>query len=208
VVTVQLTSTASALDNRRERKKQETRAALETAAMRLFLERGYEQTTVEDIASAADVAVRTFFRYFSSKQHILFGDVANDIADRLAETLADRPMDEHPVDSVYAALEALQLTDPVEQRQIIDRLRLLEQIPELTGTYLTVMHSLHLAIVAFVAKRTGQSTTIDLYPQLVGGAAVAAIQASLAVVLSRGVGSPEVERSAYQALTAGLRTIS
>jgi AcrR family transcriptional regulator len=203
-MTVPLTST---VENRRERKKQETRAALETAAMRLFLDRGYEQTTVEDIANAADVAVRTFFRYFSSKQHILFGDVAAGIADRLAATLAARPLDEHPVDAVYAALEVLRISDPQEQRGVIDRLRLLEQVPELTGTYLTVMHGLHLAIVDFVAARTTMSPTTDLYPQLVGGAAVAAIQASLAVVLSRGTGSPEVERSAYDALTAGLRTI-
>jgi AcrR family transcriptional regulator len=201
---VPLTST---VENRRERKKQETRAALETAAMRLFLDRGYEQTTVEDIANAADVAVRTFFRYFSSKQHILFGDVAAGIADRLAAALATRPLDEHPVDAVYAAFEILRVADPQEQRGVIDRLRLLEQVPELTGTYLTVMHGLHLAIVDFVAARTSMSPATDLYPQLVGGAAVAAIQASLAVVLSRGTGSPEVERSAYDALTAGLRTI-
>jgi AcrR family transcriptional regulator len=207
VVAVPPTATATPLDNRRERKKQETRAALETAAMRLFLERGYEQTTVEDIAHAADVAVRTFFRYFSSKQHILFGDLAHNITGRLAETLAARPVDEHPVDAVYAALHALRPTDPVEQRQVIDRLRLLDQVPELTGTFLTVMHNLHLVIVTFVADRTGKSATADFYPQLVGGAAVAAIQVSLAVVLSRGAGAPAVQRSAYEALTAGLRTI-
>ena len=76
---------------RRERKKLETRQALEQAALRLFGERGYEQTTVEDIAEAADVAVRTFFRYFSSKQDVLFGEVVTDRVTRLRVELAARP---------------------------------------------------------------------------------------------------------------------
>jgi AcrR family transcriptional regulator len=193
--------------SRRERKKRETRAALEAAALRLFAEKGYEHTTVEDIADAADVAVRTFFRYFSSKQHILFGDVAHDIAARLATALAARSADEHPVDAVYAALETLRRSDPDEQRQIVDRLRLLDQLPELAPTYHMVIHGLHLAIADFVAARTGQDPHCDLYPQLLAGAATSAIKASLAVTMCSGEPISELERVAYQAVTAGLRDV-
>ena len=74
----------------RERKKQRTRDAIARAALELFAERGYQETTLAEIAEAADVSTRTIFAYFPSKEDILFCDYAA-MRDALARALADRP---------------------------------------------------------------------------------------------------------------------
>jgi AcrR family transcriptional regulator len=194
----------AAAPGRRERKKIETRAALEAAALRLFAERGYEQTTVDDIAEAADVAVRTFFRYFQSKQHVLFGDVALNIAARLRAALRARPDTESPVQAVGAALGAMDL-EAEQQRQVLDRLRLLERLPELGGTFHMLLQQLHDVIAEEVADRTGTSA-VDLDPQLLAAAATGSLRAALAVFEATGGRRPlaELRDEAYSRLTAGL----
>src|SRR5579859_1918175 len=74
----------------RERKKQQTRESIALAAHRLFVERGYQATTLPEIAEAADVSTRTIFGYFPSKEDILFSGFTETI-DELAQALAERP---------------------------------------------------------------------------------------------------------------------
>src|SRR5690348_14315470 len=74
----------------RERKKRETRAALTQAAFRLFIDRGYDETTLAEIAQAAGVSTRTIFAYFPSKEDILFATFQT-MRDSLARALAERP---------------------------------------------------------------------------------------------------------------------
>ena len=74
----------------RERKKRETREALTRAALELFVERGYDETTLAEIAAAAGVSTRTIFAYFPSKEDILFSTLQA-MRDALAAALADRP---------------------------------------------------------------------------------------------------------------------
>src|SRR5215831_10935424 len=130
-----------AAPSRRERKKLATRQALEEAALRLFAAQGYEQTTVEEIAEAADVAVRTFFRYFSSKQDVLFGEVVTDRIARLRTELANRPSDEDALASVIAVLTLLGFT-PEEEEQVMARMELMRRQPTLVTRYLEIIDEL------------------------------------------------------------------
>jgi AcrR family transcriptional regulator len=196
-------------ESRRERKKQETRTALESAALRLFAERGYENTTVEDIADAADVAVRTFFRYFSSKRHVLFGDLAHTIVDQLREALAARPADESPVAAVRAAMDSVDVDDYGKYRQIMGRMQIVQKLPELSPGYQMVFHDLNHMIAEFVGSRTGEPPEA-LYPQLLAGVATLAGKAALCE-LDQADATPESLRTlrhrTYDALAAALPRI-
>src|SRR3954462_8780831 len=74
----------------RERKKQRTREQIVDAAFALFAERGYAATTVADIAAAADIAPRTFFSYFPSKEEVVFHDF-NALFASLKDSIEGRP---------------------------------------------------------------------------------------------------------------------
>ncbi|MBX4862585.1 TetR family transcriptional regulator [Rhizobium bangladeshense] len=92
-------------EGRRERKRRETRERIEQAAMSLFLQRGFEATTIEDITEAADVSKRSFFDYFPSKEEVVFA-WQDAFADRLMAAIAARPADESSVTAVEAAITA------------------------------------------------------------------------------------------------------
>jgi AcrR family transcriptional regulator len=93
-------------EGRRDRKKDETRQALREAAHRLFAEKGFSATTIEDITEAVDVSRRTFFRYYDSKDDLLRTDVA-DLLPVMLAALRARPAEEPPLAAIFAALRTL-----------------------------------------------------------------------------------------------------
>jgi AcrR family transcriptional regulator len=86
----------------RERKKLKARRELERVALELFQGKGFDRTTIREIAAAADMSPRTFFRYFSSKEEVIFARSSDDI-DALKIRLRARPEAESPYESVRHA---------------------------------------------------------------------------------------------------------
>lgn len=191
--------------NRRIRRMKATRLALEQAALRLFAERGYEHTTVEEIADAAGISVRTLFRYYSSKQHLLLGDVAQGRINALRTALWARPSSETPLVAIEGALDDLDLTDPAEREEVLARFALLTRQPSLLTIYVVLNRNLAGVVADFVAQRTGSAVT-DLYPQMVAAATSAAWDTALVTwAASDGTANlSELRRTAFATLTAGL----
>jgi AcrR family transcriptional regulator len=117
----------------RDRKRARIKRMLQAEALRLFAEKGYEGTTVEDIADAAAISPRTFFRYFPSKEDVVVWDEQ----DLLTPEFWDpRPADEPVAESVRAFFrQALKgLHDQDRDRQLA-RLRLIFTVPEIRARY-------------------------------------------------------------------------
>src|SRR4051794_12051078 len=90
----------------RERHAERTREAIVTAAFELFADKGFAATTVDEIAERADVAPRTFFRYFPAKEAVLFEGSGDQVDDAVARLRA-RPEEESPYESLLAVLRSI-----------------------------------------------------------------------------------------------------
>jgi AcrR family transcriptional regulator len=159
----------------RERKKEQTRRAIEDAAYRLFAERGYQATTVADIAEAADVAPRTFFAYFPSKEDVLFADF-DATANELTILLRARAAGETTFDALRAWIA--QLLPELEAQDDREALRhhLCEEHEAIAA------HERHLMgrIEEIIAEGIAADLNDDpgaLRPRMVAAAAIAAVMA-------------------------------
>jgi AcrR family transcriptional regulator len=160
----------------RERKKEKTRLAILDAAVDLFLEQGYDSTTVEQIAGSVDVSPRTFFRYFTSKDHLAlwFHDHGEEI---MLETFRARPTDEPPFTSLTHALRAVmrdvELSTPEDTARFLKLRRLLDENPRLVGLSFARGTETEQRLAAEVAARRGVDVTKDQLTHLIVGFAMA-----------------------------------
>ncbi|WP_327139836.1 MULTISPECIES: TetR/AcrR family transcriptional regulator [unclassified Nocardia] len=163
----------------RERKKRETRLALSLATIRLSVERGWDNVTVDDIAAAANVSVRTFRNYYSSKAEA----VASRHLERMqqvAEELLARPASESLWEAMPAAvIDRFALGQdvsaaPPQDEQWTAGIRLMLSAPAVQAAIMEANAVAQQELTVAVATRTGTDPERDLYPKLVAAAVIAA----------------------------------
>jgi AcrR family transcriptional regulator len=157
----------------RERKKQRTREAIIEAALRLFDERGFEHTTIADIAEAADIAPRTFFGYFRSKEDVAFADFPADF-EALAGRLRDRDENETAIEALRSFIaEALEQANLADERELC-RKRVIKQSEVLDAHRRALMGRMEDLLAEALARDFGNQPG-DLRPPMIASAAVAAL---------------------------------
>jgi AcrR family transcriptional regulator len=138
----------------RERKKARTRASIREHALRLFREQGYDLTTVEQIAAAAEVSPSTFFRYFPTKEDVVLRD---DLDDRILEAFVRQPASLTPVAAVRAAIrEAIETFTPAEWEELREAAALNHTVPEIRARIMDELARTIDAMAEALAKRTGR----------------------------------------------------
>ena len=165
---------------RRERKKLATRAALEDAALRLFSARGFDSTTVEDITEAADVSIRTFFRYFASKEDVLLADIVEDL-ERMRAALAAAPPDLAPMALIAEVLRGLAVAAEDRHDALLARIRVIDSAPTLHARQLENYAGFERAISEEVARRMKTNPDRDLLAVMCGVVGMAAIRSAITV---------------------------
>jgi AcrR family transcriptional regulator len=162
---------------RREANKQRTRETLERVALQLFLDQGYQETTVPEIAAAAEVAERTFFRYFPTKADVLFARQDEDFA-LFSTGFASVPVAPAPAWSeVHAALRAFaEAYEPTRERNRLHS-RLLQQDPSVLARASGVMGEWRNRVAHELSLRHGRRVD-DPDIQLLAGVATAVLGAA------------------------------
>ena len=160
----------------RERKKLAVRRALGSAALRLAMERGPDNVSVEDITAVAGVSLRTFGNYFSGKYEAICApgtDRARRIGAELLARPAREPLWEALVDAVLAHYEV------AADEDWLAGLKLVLSSPAMRGEYLKVSSEMQQALAEAIATRTGTDLEHDMYPQILAGAVTAATQVAV-----------------------------
>ncbi|MCW6009104.1 TetR family transcriptional regulator [Micromonospora sp. CPCC 205371] len=178
----------------RERTRRAMRAELTLLAQDLFAEKGYDQTTIDDLVAAAGMSKRTFFRYFTSKEDLVLGKYEL-LADRLIEALAARPHDEPVWESLRRAFDVI--VEYFDGEQNLPRTLAMEKIirgnPALGAGELERISRAQQQLADLVRERTGLHSPADPAPAAIAGAALSCLLAAKTTWIATGQSRPLAE---------------
>ena len=188
----------------RERKKAKTRQAIQEQALRLFREQGYERTTVEQIAEAAEVSPSTFFRYFPTKEDVVLYDALDPL---LIEAFRRQPAGPTVLEAMRDAMhEVWGQLSPEQIREQYERGRLAYTVPALRERYaLELVRTVGL-MADMIAGRLRRDPS-DFEIRVMTGAAMGGLLAAMLPIYESGpdVDLLELVDRAVEVLERGIR---
>ena len=189
----------------RERKKRETRRALNLAALDLVEEKGFAAVTTEEIAARAGVSARTFFNYFPSKEAAVIGTTAEEL-EGYAASLEEDTEGESPLGSLRRILAGMLAPTSIDRELRARRRRILLGEPSLAPALVGNNIRIENALTAALERRLGVRAGASLEPRLTVAVAIAAVRACIEHQQNGGAG--RLERNidqAFDRIAAGLR---
>lgn len=156
---------------------------LELAALRLFETRGFEGTTVEDIARAAGVSRRTFFRYFDTKADVLWHAFDREV-DALRTAFADLPSGLSMMAGIRQAVVSVNHYTAADVQELRSRINLISSVPALQASAVIHYDAWERAVTQYAATRLGEPATA-LRPIAVGRATLAVCRAAYEIWVAR-----------------------
>ena len=161
----------------RERKKRERRRCIEDAAIGLFEEHGFDGTTIEQIAAAADIAPRTFFYYFPTKEDVVLADYASRL-ERIVSELGERPESEPPWEALRASFLAVAADYEAARDDLVRRFTIMADNATVYARSLQLQAGWEDALAEVLHQRADQKTE-NLESRLLAASALACMRSSL-----------------------------
>lgn len=181
-----------------------SRETVGRVALELFARRGFEETTVDDIASALGVGRRTVFRLFASKNDIVWGDFAV-VLHRLEDDLAAQGEEVAVIDAVAAAAVSSNQYPAEQLPELRTRMTLITSVPALQAHSALRYGDWRAVIAAYAARRRDESPH-DPFPQTLAFASLGASISAFSQWVQFGGELEYHLRAAYAALAAGFRS--
>lgn len=157
----------------RERKQRLLRLELGEVALHLFIQRGFVETTIEDIVEAAGISRRTFFRYFETKEDVVLWRLRYS-SEQLGEALEARPPDDPPLLAVRTALEVMHESYQSAPERYRLYLRFLLETPRLRAQLLDTREQWRVILARVLAARLGDGRDQEGLAFLIASVALAA----------------------------------